>query len=100
MIGRLSGEIISKKPPQILIDVNGVGYELQAPMTTFYQLPDLGQDIVLYTHFVVREDAQLLYGFISKSERSLFRNLIKINGVGPKLALTILSGVDPDTLIK
>jgi len=93
MIGRLVGEIITKKPPQILLDVNGVGYEVEAPMTTFYELPDVGSKAVLLTHMVVREDAQLLYGFASENERSMFRHLIKINGVGPKLALTILSGI-------
>jgi len=93
MIGRLSGEIISKKPPQVLIDVNGVGYEVEAPMTTFYELPDAGSKVVLLTHMVVREDAQLLYGFATESERAMFRMLIRINGVGPKLGITILSGI-------
>lgn len=93
MIGRLAGEIIQKKPPQILIDVNGVGYEVEAPMTTFYDLPDVGNRVILLTHMVVREDAQLLYGFASEAERTMFRHLIKINGVGAKLALTILSGM-------
>lgn len=93
MIGRLAGEIISKKPPQILIDVNGVGYEVEAPMTTFYELPDAGNKVVLLTHMVVREDAQLLYGFATESERAMFRMLIRINGVGPKLGITILSGI-------
>ena len=93
MIGRLSGEIISKKPPQILIDVNGVGYEVEAPMTTFYELPEAGSKVILLTHMVVREDAQLLYGFATESERTMFRLLIRINGVGPKLGITILSGI-------
>lgn len=93
MIGRLKGEIIYKKPPQLLIDVNGVGYEVEAPMTTFYDLPEAGGKAVLLTHMVVREDAQLLYGFATDGEREMFRQLIKINGVGPKLALTILSGI-------
>lgn len=93
MIGRLSGRLLEKQPPQLLVDVQGVGYELEAPMSTFYQLPALGEAVVLHTHMVVREDAQLLYAFYSLSERQLFRDLIKINGVGPKLALTILSGV-------
>jgi len=96
MIGRLQGVLLSKNPPQLLIDVNGVGYEVDAPMSTFYQLPGMGEAIVLHTHLVVREDAQLLYGFYSESERYLFRSLIKINGVGPKLALTILSGISLD----
>lgn len=99
MIGRLHGKIINKQPPQLLIDVQGVGYEVDAPMSTFYQLPDLGSEVTLHTHMVVREDAQLLYGFASESERSLFRHLIKINGVGPKLALTILSGMSADEFI-
>ena len=93
MIGRLSGTLLEKKPPQLLVDVQGVGYELEAPMSTFYQLPAAGEAVTLHTHMVVREDAQLLYAFYSQSERQLFRDLIKINGVGPKLALTILSGV-------
>ncbi|MCT8875595.1 MAG: Holliday junction branch migration protein RuvA [Shewanella oneidensis] len=93
MIGRLRGVLIEKQAPEVLIDVNGVGYELQMPLTSFYELPELNQPTTVYTHFVVREDAQLLYGFITKQERSLFRLLIKANGVGPKLALTILSGM-------
>ncbi|HED35153.1 MAG TPA: Holliday junction branch migration protein RuvA [Gammaproteobacteria bacterium] len=99
MIGRIHGKIIEKQPPQLLIDVQGVGYEIDAPMSTFYQLPNLGEAVVLHTHLVVREDAQLLYGFASLSERSLFRTLIKISGVGPKLALTILSGMNADEFI-
>jgi Holliday junction DNA helicase RuvA len=93
MIGRLEGNLIAKNPPVILLDVNGVGYEVQMPMTCFYQLPKLGESVAIVTHFVVREDAQLLYGFIDLHERALFRELIKANGVGPKLALTILSGM-------
>ena len=93
MIGRLSGLLLEKQPPQLLVDVQGVGYELEAPMSTFYQLPAMGESVTLHIHMVVREDAQLLYAFFSLSERQLFRDLIKINGVGPKLALTILSGV-------
>lgn len=100
MIGRLSGQLIQKQPPELLIDVNGVGYEVSAPMSTFYSLPELGQKVILHTHMVVREDAQLLYGFISESERGLFRILIKINGVGPKLALTILSGITSEDFIR
>jgi len=99
MIGRIHGKIIEKQPPQLLVDVQGVGYEIDAPMSTFYQLPNLGEAVVLHTHLVVREDAQLLYGFASLSERSLFRTLIKISGVGPKLALTILSGMNADEFI-
>ena len=99
MIGRLSGKIIHKHPPQLLIDVQGVGYEVDAPMSTFYQLPDAGSEVILLTHLVVREDAQLLYGFASETERTLFRHLIKISGVGPKLALTILSGMNADEFV-
>ncbi|MBT0587558.1 Holliday junction branch migration protein RuvA [Alteromonas oceanisediminis] len=93
MIGRLQGILLSKQPPEILLDVNGVGYEVQLPMTSFYALPAVGQQATVFTHFVVREDAQLLYGFIDVNERALFRELIKANGVGPKLGLTILSGM-------
>ncbi len=94
MIGRLSGKIIAKTPPELVIDVNGVGYEVFAPMTTFYKLPALHQAVTLFIHHVVREDAQLLFGFHDEQERRLFRALIKVNGVGPKLALTILSGIE------
>ncbi|MBN2690162.1 MAG: Holliday junction branch migration protein RuvA [Gammaproteobacteria bacterium] len=100
MIGRLKGIILEKQAPDLLLDVAGIGYEVQAPMSTFYQLPEIGKSVILHTHLVVREDAQLLYGFISKSERSLFRELIKSSGVGPKLALTILSGMDPDLFVQ
>ncbi len=100
MIGRLSGILIQKQPPQLMIDVQGVGYEVQAPMSTFYQLPELDQPIVLLIHMVVREDAQLLYGFYNESERLLFKSLIKVNGVGPKLALTILSGISANEFVK
>jgi Holliday junction DNA helicase RuvA len=93
MIGRIKGILIEKLAPEILIEASGVGYEIQVPMTSFYQLPELGQTATIYTHFVVREDAQLLFGFATKTERTLFRELIKANGVGPKLALTILSGM-------
>ena len=94
MIGRLKGILITKQPPTLLLDVNGAGYEVDAPMSTFYQLPEIGQDVTLHTHLVVREDAHMLYGFASETERSLFKSVIKINGVGAKLALTILSGMD------
>lgn len=100
MIGRIVGKLIEKHAPEILVDVNGVGYEIQAPMSTFYRLPELGQQITLYTHFVVREDAQLLFGFYEKDERRLFRSLIKVNGVGPKLALTILSGIEAEEFVR
>ncbi|ALS98949.1 Holliday junction branch migration protein RuvA [Lacimicrobium alkaliphilum] len=93
MIGRIRGILVEKQPPQILIEAAGVGYEIQLPMTSFYQLPDAGEEVIVYTHFVVREDAQLLFGFANQSERALFRELIKANGVGPKMALTILSGM-------
>lgn len=96
MIGRLRGVLVEKQPPHLLIDVAGVGYEVEAPMSTFYQLPETGQELTLLTHMVVREDAQLLFGFASESERQLFRTVIKVNGVGAKLALTILSGIAAD----
>lgn len=96
MIGRIRGVLLEKQAPDILVDVQGVGYEIQAPMSTIYQLPATGKDVVLHTHLVVREDAQLLYGFFSLQERSMFRSLIKINGVGPKMALAILSGMAVD----
>ncbi len=96
MIGRLKGVLLEKQPPAILIDVQGVGYELEASMSTFYNLPECGETIILHTHLVVREDAQLLYGFFSQSERLMFRTLIKISGVGPKLALAILSGMSAE----
>jgi len=100
MIGRIKGNIIEKQAPELLLDVNGVGYEIFAPMSTFYRLPSLGETVVLHTHFVVREDAQQLYGFFDKQERALFRTLIKVNGVGPKLALTILSGIEADDFVR
>lgn len=93
MIGRLRGEIIVNTPPLLLIEVGGVSYEVWAPQSTFYQLPQDTNFVTLHTHFVVREDAQILYGFYSEAERTLFRALIKINGVGPKLALAILSAM-------
>lgn len=96
MIGRLRGTLVMKRPPWLILDVGGVGYELEAPMSTFFQLPVLEKVVVLHTHLVVREDAQLLYGFATEDERELFRQLIKVNGVGPKLALTILSGISAD----
>ncbi|MGL4565552.1 MAG: Holliday junction branch migration protein RuvA [Halioglobus sp.] len=94
MIGTIRGTLVHKQPPDILVEVGGVGYEIQVPMTTLFQLPPLGGEVFLATHFVVREDAQLLYGFIDDRDRRLFRQLIKVSGVGPKLALTILSGMD------
>lgn len=94
MIGFIRGRLVAKHPPEILIDVGGVGYELQVPMTTLFQLPPVGEEAQLLTHFVVREDAQLLYGFAEEEDRRLFRELIKVSGVGPKLALALLSGMD------
>lgn len=93
MIGRLTGRLVSKQPPQLIVDVNGVGYELEAPMSTFYKLPATGENVSLHTHLTVREDAHLLYGFASIQEKSLFRELIKVSGIGPKSGLSILSGV-------
>ncbi|CAJ0991924.1 Holliday junction branch migration protein RuvA [Pantoea sp. Nvir] len=100
MIGRLKGNILEKQPPLVLIEAHGVGYEVHIPMTCFYELPELNHEAVLFTHFVVREDAQLLFGFNNKEERVLFRELIKINGVGPKLALAILSGMSAQQFVK
>jgi Holliday junction DNA helicase RuvA len=96
MIERLRGTIIAKQAPEVIIDVGGVGYEVRVPMTTIYQLPGVGEESILLTHFVVREDAQQLYGFVREIDRRLFRDLIKVNGVGPKLALAILSGMDTE----
>ncbi|MGZ5575932.1 MAG: Holliday junction branch migration protein RuvA [Methylobacter sp.] len=92
MIGFLRGKLVFKAPPLLVLGVNGVGYEVEAPMTTFYNLPAVGAEIILHTHLVVREDAHILFGFSTEDDRSMFRTLIKVNGVGPKLALTILSG--------
>lgn len=100
MIGRLRGTLLDKKPPQLLLEVGGVGYEVEAPMSTFYQLPASGSEVVLHTHLVVREDAHLLFGFASERERSLFRALLKVNGVGAKMALAILSGMNADTFAR
>jgi holliday junction DNA helicase RuvA len=96
MIGRLHGVLLSKHPPQILVDVNGIGYEVEAPMSTFFHLPAVGENVTLHTHLVVREDAQLLFGFGSQTEKALFRELIKVSGVGPKVALAVLSGVSAE----
>lgn len=100
MIGRIRGILIEKKPPEILVDVNGLTYEVQVPMSTAYQLPEIGRELQLHTHFVVRDDAQLLYGFYQEKDKTLFRSLIKVNGVGPKMALTILSGMDADEFVR
>ncbi len=93
MIGKLTGTLSDKNPPQVLVDCNGVGYEVHVPMSTFYNLPELGARVSLLTHFVVREDAQILYGFENAQEREAFRQLIKISGVGPRTALSVLSGM-------
>jgi Holliday junction DNA helicase RuvA len=93
MIGKLTGTLAEKNPPQVLVDCNGVGYEVHVPMSTFYNLPGVGDKVSLLTHFVVREDAQILYGFGSSAEREAFRLLIKISGVGPRTALSVLSGM-------
>lgn len=99
MIGQLRGTLLDKSPPMVVLDVAGVGYELQVSMNTFYRLPELNDTLSLYVHMVVREDAQLLFGFFDKTERSLFRELIKTNGVGPKMACTILSGLSCEQLL-
>jgi Holliday junction DNA helicase RuvA len=93
VIGRLRGTLVHKEPPALLVDVGGVGYELEAPMDTFYDLPAVGETVSLHTHLVVREDAHLLYGFSRESQRRLFRHLLKVSGIGPRVALAILSGM-------
>lgn len=99
MIGRLTGTIIEKQPPVVVIEASGVGYEVHLPMTCIYELPELQQQVSVFIHFVVREDAQLLYGFNHRNERTLFRELIKVNGVGPRLALAILSGMSAQQFV-
>lgn len=96
MIGRLKGVLVSKQPPWLLIDVNGVGYELESPMSTFYDLPEVGREVVLCTHYAVKEDAVALYGFLREAERSLFRTVQKVSGIGAKIALAVLSGASVD----
>jgi Holliday junction DNA helicase RuvA len=96
MIGFLRGTLISKRPPSLTLDVGGVGYELEAPMSTFYRLPDAGKPLSLVTHLVVREDAHILFGFFTEAERALFRNLLKVSNVGPRIALGVLSGMSVD----
>jgi len=98
MIGRITGQLAEKNPPELLVDCHGVGYELLVPMSTYYNLPGLGETVSLLTHFVVREDAQILYGFATPTERAAFRQLIKISGVGPRTALSVLSGMSVDDL--
>lgn len=100
MIGQIRGVIVEKQPPQLVLEVQGIGYEIDAPMSTFYQLPEQGEMVSLFTHFIVREDAQQLYGFYTRDERSLFRNLLKVNGVGPRLALTVLSRINPEEFVR
>lgn len=100
MIGLLRGVLLQKEPPALLLEAGGVGYEIEAPMTTFYDLPAVGQSIMLYTHLVVREDAHLLYGFSRESQRRLFRGLLKVNGVGPRVALAVLSGLSEQELVR
>ncbi|MES2824256.1 MAG: Holliday junction branch migration protein RuvA [Pseudomonadota bacterium] len=100
MIGRLRGILVEKQPPYLLVDVNGVGYELQAPMTTFYRLPAVGSELILHTHLSISENLHQLFGFIDQRDRSLFRTLIKVSSVGPKLAIAILSGMESDDIAR
>jgi|TARA_B100000315_G_scaffold253797_1_gene293387 Holliday junction DNA helicase RuvA len=100
LIGQIRGILIDKQPPEILVEVSGITYEIQVPMSTLYLLPEIGQELVLYTHFVVREDAQLLYGFYDTKGKAMFRSLIRVNGVGPKMALGILSGMEADEFVR
>lgn len=100
MIGFLRGRILQRQAPHLLVDVQGVGYEVEAPMSTFYGLPEVGAEVMLYTHLAVREDAHVLFGFGTETERRLFRALIRVNGVGPRLALTILSGVSVENFVR
>jgi holliday junction DNA helicase RuvA len=100
MIGYIKGVLLEKHAPVIIIDVNGLGYEVLLPVNSFYKLPRIGESLSLYTHFIVREDGHFLYGFFEKQQRELFRALIKINGVGPKLALAILSGMEPSVFVR
>jgi Holliday junction DNA helicase RuvA len=100
MIGHLRGRLLRKAPPALIVDVNGVGYELEAPMSTFYRLPEIGSEVELATHLLVREDAHLLYGFATEDERRLFRDLLRVTGIGPKIGLALLSGIDVDTFMR
>jgi Holliday junction DNA helicase RuvA len=100
VIGHLRGRLVRKSPPALIVDVNGVGYELEAPMSTFYRLPEVGTEVELHTHLVVREDAHLLYGFATEDERRLFRDLLRVTGIGPKIGLALLSGIDVDTFMR
>jgi Holliday junction DNA helicase RuvA len=99
MIAQLSGLLVEKTPPSIVVDAQGVGYSIDLPMSSYFSLPELGQPVKLLTHFVVREDAQLLYGFLTQAERQAFRELIKVSGVGPRIALAVLSGLSVDQLV-
>ncbi len=99
MIGYLRGKLVRKQPPALIIEVAGVGYELEAPMSTFYKLPELGNEVNLHTHLVVREDAHLLYGFATEDERRLFRDLLRVSGIGPKIGLALLSGINVETFL-
>ena len=96
MIGRLTGKLVAKHPPQLLVDVGGVGYELEAPMSTFFDLPETGREVNLFTHYAVKEDTAVLYGFLREAERSLFRNLQKVSGIGAKISLAVLSGASTE----
>jgi len=98
MIGKVTGKLVERHPPQVIVDVHGIGYEIDVPMSTFYQLPATGHDVTLYTHLVVREDAHLLYGFASEQERYVFRQLLRISGVGARTALSVLSGLSVSDL--
>ena len=100
MIGRIQGTLIESNPPQVLVDVHGIGYEVDVPMSTFYNLPGLGDKVTLLTHMVVREDAQLLYGFLTAAERDCFRQLLKVTGIGARTALAILSGMSVEMLVQ
>lgn len=100
MIGRLQGKLVYKRPPELLLDVNGVGYEIEAPLSTFGQLPEAGHQTVLYTHLIIREDCQLLFGFSDEEQRSLFRTLIKVSGVGAKMAIALLSSIEPQEFVR
>ncbi|MBO7173174.1 MAG: Holliday junction branch migration protein RuvA [Burkholderiaceae bacterium] len=100
MIGRIQGTLIESNPPQVLVDVHGIGYEVDVPMSTFYNLPSLGEKVTLLTHMVVREDAQLLYGFLTAAERDCFRQLLKVTGIGARTALAILSGMSVEMLVQ
>jgi Holliday junction DNA helicase RuvA len=100
MIGHLRGRLVRKAPPALILDVGGVGYELEAPMSTFYRLPEPGSEVILHTHLVVRDDAHLLYGFATEEERRLFRDLLRVTGIGPKIGLALLSGIDVGTFMR